>query len=338
MTVRAVHTGVDAARGLSHPSGDDGLEVARHPDAAQAKTTMTGTTVHALLRSDPRVFRDARSIIAESIWWNPSGALEWCDIDAGVIHSSPLDGPADGSADRLLELPPPIAAFQPADEGYVVADLDSVFLVGADGSNRRTLARVEYASGGIRFNEAKCDPFGQFVVGSMEVMAGDRKAAIYVVTAEGGCRVLIDGIGVANGFEWSDDGGTMWFTDTATETIFVGDYDGNRLENVRTFASGRASDGLARDADGGFWNGINDIGHVVHWTADGEVDLEFDVPAGHVTSVGFGGADLSTLFIATAREKLTEQQLVDEPLTGSIFAVETATHGFPARRFGSRIR
>jgi sugar lactone lactonase YvrE len=95
------------------------------------------------------------------------------------------------------------------------------------------------------------------------------------------------------------------------------------------------SDGLARDADGGFWNGIYDSGHVAHWDANGTKDLEFDVPAGHVTSVGFGGADLSTLFIATARENLTEQQLEAQPLTGSIFQVETSTHGFPVRSFGT---
>jgi sugar lactone lactonase YvrE len=292
--------------------------------------------VQNLLRSEVRVFRDAESIIAESIWWNPSGVLEWCDIDTGVIHSSPLDGPLDGTADQFLELPPPIAAFQPAGDGYIVADRDSVFLVDRDGANRSTLATVDHASDAIRFNEAKCDPFGQFVVGSMDVMGGTSSAAIYLITPAGECRVLIDGIGVANGFEWSDDGRTMWFTDTAAATIFVGDYDGEHLENVRPFVSGRASDGLARDADGGFWNGINDVGHVVHWTADGDVDLEFDLPAGHVTSVGFGGTDYSTLFIATAREKLTEQQLVDEPLTGSIFAIDTSTHGFAARGFALR--
>jgi sugar lactone lactonase YvrE len=288
-----------------------------------------------MLRSDLRVFREAKSIIAESIWWKSSGAVEWCDIDTGVIHSSPLEGAPDGSDDHLLELPPPVAAFQPADDGYVVADRDTVFLVDTVGANRRTLARIVHASDSVRFNEGKCDPFGQFVIGSMHVIGGRPDAAIYVIADDGSYRTLIDNLGVANGFEWSDDGRRMWFTDTAANTIFVADYDGERLENVRPFASGRASDGLARDADGGFWNGINDVGRVVHWTAGGEVDLEFDVPAGHVTSVGFGGGDYSTLFIATARERLTERHLEDQPLTGSIFAIDTATTGFPSRNFGT---
>jgi sugar lactone lactonase YvrE len=295
-----------------------------------------GAIVHTMLRSHLRVFREAKSILAESIWWNPLGALEWCDIDTGVIHSSPLHGLLDGSEDRVLELPPPVAAFQPAGDGYVVADRDTVFLVDAGGANHRTLARIEHASDGIRFNEAKCDPFGQFVVGSMDAMGGRSDAAIYAIAADGRYRTLVDGIGVANGFEWSEDGRRMWFTDTAATTIYVADYDGERMENVRPFATGRASDGLARDAEGGFWNGINDVGRVVHLTAGGEVDLELDVPAGHVTSVGFGGRDYSTLFIATAREKLTERQLEDQPFTGSIFAIDTTTMGYPVRNFGTK--
>lgn len=287
----------------------------------------------SVLRSEVGVFREARSIIAESIWWNPSGALEWCDIDAGTLHRSPLEGPLDGSGDRVLELTPPIAGFQPASRGYVVADARTVFLVDGEGRRRRSLATVSHRHDGIRFNETKCDPFGRLVVGSMDLAETNPDGAIYRIDPSGECRLLLGGLGVANGFEWSDDGRRMWFTDTAVATIYVADYGDDGLSSVEPFAVGRASDGLARDIDGGFWNGINDVGQVVRWTADGEVDVEFDVPAGHVTSVGFGGPELSTLFIATAREKLTEEQLEEQPLTGSIFAIETGTRGLPARRF-----
>ncbi|HEX3679680.1 MAG TPA: SMP-30/gluconolactonase/LRE family protein [Galbitalea sp.] len=231
------------------------------------------------LRSGLWIFREAESILAESIWWDPSGVLQWCDIGTGVIHSSAVDDPADGSADELLELAPPVAAFQPAGDGYVVANHNTVFVLDRDGTNRRTLAVVEHASETIRFNEGKCDPFGQFVVGSMEVIGSKSDAAIYAIGEDGNCHTLVGGIGV--------------------------------------------------------WNGINDVGRVVHWTAGGQFHLEFDVPAGHVTVVAFGGVNYSTLFIATAREKLTEHQLEDKPFTGSIFAIDTGTSGFPARGFGA---
>jgi sugar lactone lactonase YvrE len=294
--------------------------------------------VHPLLTSELGVFREARAIIGESLWWNPAGFMEWCDIDAGTLHRGRLDDPTDGRRDRVLELPPPVSAFQPVrGGGYVAAGADIVFLVDEDGDNERTIATFPHAHAGIRFNEAKCDPFGRFIVGSMDVTTGEPDCAIYSVDARGGWRTLVGGIAVANGFEWTDDGSRMWFTDTSAETIYVGDYgESGELRNVEQFATGLQSDGLARDADGGFWNGINDSGKVVRWNAAGEQDLEFDVPGGHVTSVAFGGPTLSTLYIATAREKLTEQQLEDEPLTGSIFAIETATHGYPVREFATK--
>jgi sugar lactone lactonase YvrE len=289
-----------------------------------------------LLRSDVSVFRRARSIIAESLWWDGT-AMRWCDIDAGLVYRSPLAGDADGSNDETLLFPPPVSAFQPlaSADGIVISGADFVAIAGPVGEIPKVVAHVEHHSGRLRFNEAKCDPAGRFIAGSMS-LDNELNGAIYSITEAGQVRILIGGVGVANGFEWSDDGRTMWFTDTATTTIYRGDYSAEgELHNVEPFVHGRMSDGLARDEDGGFWNGIYDSGHVVHWNSDGIPDLEFNVPGVHVTSVAFGGPERSTLFIATARENCTEQQLVEHPLTGSIFQVETTAHGYPVRAFGT---
>jgi sugar lactone lactonase YvrE len=93
-------------------------------------------------------------------------------------------------------------------------------------------------------------------------------------------------------------------------------------------------EGLARDADGGFWTSSEGGGKVARWDAAGRQSLEIDVPAKRVTSVTFGGAELSTLFIATSRAGPGVMDVNRQPLTGSIFGIETATHGFPTRPFG----
>jgi len=57
-------------------------------------------------------------------------------------------------------------------------------------------------------------------------------------------------------------------------------------------------------------------------------------PAPNLTSVAFGGTDRPTLYIADARENLTEQQRETYPLSGSVFAIETDTAGRPPNILG----
>jgi sugar lactone lactonase YvrE len=59
------------------------------------------------------------------------------------------------------------------------------------------------------------------------------------------------------------------------------------------------------------------------------------IPAPNVTSVGFGGPDLRTLFIGSARENLSESDLRDAPLSGSIFCVDLDVPGLPVGEFGA---
>ncbi len=75
-------------------------------------------------------------------------------------------------------------------------------------------------------------------------------------------------------------------------------------------------------------------GRVERWSPDGEHLETVEVPAPNVTSVAFGGPDLSTLFIGTARENATEEQLERAPHSGAVFAVRTRVHGSPASAFG----
>ncbi len=285
-----------------------------------------------LVTTGPRLFRESTSILGESLWFGADGELKWCDITAGILYSSSLSD--EGNV--AIGEEPPVAGFQPTRSGgYVVAGKDTVYLLDADGNGRQEIAQVEHRHDGIRFNEVRCDPHGRLIVGSMDVTTGDLDCAIYSIDPDGRTRILIGGIGVANGFEWSDDGRQMYFADTAVSTLYVGDYsDDGELSTVRPFVSRENIDGTARDVDGGIWAGLNDSASVVRFAPDGSRDLAFDIPAGHVTSVAFGGSDFSTLFIATSRENLTERELEDRPLSGSIFALETATRGYPPRAFG----
>jgi sugar lactone lactonase YvrE len=278
-----------------------------------------------------QVWRTGSAILVESLWWDSAlGAMRWTDISAGTLHTGALDAAVDGTEDTAVRLPPPLASFQPSTGGGFIAALgDRVVLAAEDGSIERELATIRHRHAEIRLNEGKCDPFGNFVVGSMDLRDESPDGAIYRVRPNGSTEILLGGVAVANGFEWSDDGRTFYFSDTAVSTVYRADYDPDgSLSDARPLLTGLPSDGLARDSDGGFWSGLYGGGAVVRRTADGVVTDRIELPAPNITSVAFGGPDLSTLFVGSAREKLTEQELERHPGSGAIFAVPTSVRGF----------
>jgi sugar lactone lactonase YvrE len=57
------------------------------------------------------------------------------------------------------------------------------------------------------------------------------------------------------------------------------------------------------------------------------------LPTDHITNLAFGGPDLTTLFITSARAGLTDAQLAAQPLAGALFAVDTGITGQPAHLY-----
>ncbi len=285
----------------------------------------------------PQVFRDTPAILVESIWWDArTDELVWVDIPAGTLHRGRLDGAVDGSDDRVTELPPPLSAVQPrVGSGYIAALGDRIATLDEDGLIAETVARIDHPHSGMRSNEAKVDPFGRFLVGSMNTATDERDAALYLLD-DSGLRTLLGGFGVTNGFEWSDDGRTAYVTDTAVKTVYRASYgEDGRLGPLEPFLVDYDSDGLALDTEGRFWNGISGTGTVLRWGPDGAVEERFTVPARSVTSVAFGGPDLSTLFVGTAREGLSEDELERSPLTGAIFRFDGLATGRPVGVYGA---
>lgn len=287
--------------------------------------------------TEPTTFRRSHAVLVESPYWDAGlGALVWVDITAGTLHISPFDGSIDGSDDTVVTLPPPVSSVQPRiGGGFVVAgDRDRVLLLDASGAVERELATLPLRHEGLRVNEGKVDPSGRFVIGGMVVVGDDPVAEFHRVTADGAVETLVSGFGTANGLEWSEDGSTVYLTDTNVSTVFRADYPASGpLGELVPHLVGRPSDGLVRDADGFFWNGLYGEGVVVRWTPDGTVDRTIEVPAPNVTGVTLGGPDLRTLFVGTARENLTEEDLEGSPGSGDLFSVRVDVPGVPVHAF-----
>jgi L-arabinonolactonase len=57
------------------------------------------------------------------------------------------------------------------------------------------------------------------------------------------------------------------------------------------------------------------------------------IPAPHVTTVGFGGADYATLYITTARDGMSPDALELWPQSGDLFSLKPGVHGVPEPLF-----
>jgi sugar lactone lactonase YvrE len=101
-----------------------------------------------------------------------------------------------------------------------------------------------------------------------------------------------------------------------------------------TEVSGGVPDGLTLDAEGGLWLAVWGSGELRRYLPDGRVDMVVSLPVTQVTSAAFGGADLGTLYITTARENFTPADLAAQPHAGDIFACTPGVTGRPPYLFG----
>jgi len=72
----------------------------------------------------------------------------------------------------------------------------------------------------------------------------------------------------------------------------------------------------------------------VRYTPDGEIDQVIKLPVSRPTSCAFGGENLQTLYITSARDGLSDAALDRQPMAGSLFAMEVKTPGLPVPEFG----
>ena len=83
------------------------------------------------------------------------------------------------------------------------------------------------------------------------------------------------------------------------------------------------------DAEGCLWVALWDGWKVARYTPGGKLDREIIMPIPRPTSCCFGGDGLRTLYITSARIRLSRETLREAPLSGGLFALELDTPGIP---------
>jgi len=92
-------------------------------------------------------------------------------------------------------------------------------------------------------------------------------------------------------------------------------------------------DGAAVDVLGNYWVAMYEGRRVCQLAPDGSLLAEFAVPAQCPTMPCFGGEDLQTLFVTTARHGRGAAELAHFPESGCVFAMRVSVPGLPVNFF-----
>lgn len=279
------------------------------------------------------------AIVGESPVWSPrESALYWVDITGQKIHRF---HPESGKSDHFA-LPEAVTALALRTRGGLVLTLRKDFaLFDPEAGRLEYLGNPEADRPDNRFNDAKCDRQGRFWGGTMGSNAWDAPVgALYRLDPDGAISCHQREAICSNGMGWSPDNRVMYFTESFRYAIYAYDFDAEAgtLSNRRVFAEvdrsdGAFPDGLTVDAEGFVWSVHNAVGRVVRYTPAGEIERTVEVPVPRPCGCAFGGPGLETLYITTARETLTADQIAQYPLSGSVFAVSPGVRGLEEAQF-----
>ena len=283
----------------------------------------------------------APALLGESPVWHPGeSALYYCDIPG---HSLQRFDPVLGSLTQWDFDCEPASLAPVHGGGLLLAMRDGLWRFDPASGQRTRLAEPPYDPTVERFNDGKSDPQGRFWVGTIYEPREPALASLHCFSASKLTRRK-EGITVSNGLAWSPNGRTMYWSDTKAHTIFAFDFDpaSGALSEQRVFASfapkqagqsldayGGRPDGAAVDAEGCYWVAMFEGQRILRLSPSGELLREVTLPVRCATMPCFGGADLKTIYITTARENRPGAELAAQPLAGCVLALEVDVPGLP---------
>ncbi|MFD3914184.1 SMP-30/gluconolactonase/LRE family protein [Streptomyces sp. NPDC058603] len=286
------------------------------------------------------VFWNGRATLGEGPLWDArTDTLYWVDIVAGVVFAQT----SGAGRPRRIEVGAQTGCLGLTDDPRVlVAGLRTGWHLLDIGTGDRTLlADPEADRPACRFNDGSVDPAGRFWTGSLEDGEARAVGRLYRLDANGDCTVVDEGFSCPNGIDWSPDGRWMYFVDSRADVIHRYAFDAgsgaatDRQVLVDTSSLPGIPDGLRVDAKGDVWCAFWDGAHVSRFTPDGALAEQLPVPVPRPTSVAFGGPGLRTMYITSASIGLTEAQLAEWPLSGSVLRRTADTPGRPSSLFHS---
>lgn len=286
-------------------------------------------------KNEVELVLDTKSDLGEGAIWNyKTGELLWVDITAKILnfYHPKLKNNKEMFTGQM------IGTVVPAESGKVMVALQNGFYqLDPETGTKKLITNPEEGIEGNRFNDGKCDPAGRFWAGTMSTTGKRQAGALYRLDPDSSVHKMIDNVGTSNGIVWSPDAATMYYIDTPTRRVMAWDYNNEtgEISNPKTAIEVPEEmgypDGMTIDEDGNVWIALWSGSAVGCWNPEtGELLRTIGVPAKNVTSVAFGDDDLGTLYITTARQGTSDEELEKFPHAGGVFKTRPGVKGVEA--------
>lgn len=274
--------------------------------------------------------------VGECPLWHPDeAALYWVDIDGKAIHRL---RPADGSH-RSWPMPSEPAAIARCASGGLMVALRAGFAhLNTKTGKLAPVASAPYDTATTRFNDGRCDTAGRFWVGTLYEPRDRQLGAMYCLE-RGMVRTAWEGgITVSNGLAFSPDNRILYHADTTAHTLYQRDFDlatgdAGQPRIFRQFSADRTKDysgrpdGAAVDSEGAYWCAMFDGGRLLRLAPDGTILREIALPLRCPTMIAFGGDDLRTLYVTSASQNRSAEELARYPLSGCVLSMRVDVPG-----------
>lgn len=268
--------------------------------------------------------------LGEGPCWSPrEGRLYWFDIKGARLHWLEPGSGRTGAH----ELPMRASAAAPRAAGGLLLATERGLAFFDPRSGAVDLRQPMDLGEGFRSNDGVLLGDGCFWWSTMDDDGGKRPGRVYRTCPDGFTEPVIEGIHIANSTGMSPDRTRVYLADSAKRTIWA--YDAADLSKREVFAtvSDGAPDGSCVDAEGHLWNAQWGAGRVVRHAPDGRVVQEIALPVTQGSACMFGGEDLSTLYITSAWDGLSDAARAAQPLAGNLFACRPGVKGLSPSLF-----
>lgn len=294
------------------------------------------TIFNAEISAQPSVFNHSIAELGEGpLWHSERNSLLWVDI----LHNRLFEKQLNSDEEHYWQLPHTVSSLA-ADKNNSA----QLWLVGESHLSRFDLTTSKYSpwyalslTTGYRSNDGVVGPDGRYWFGTMLRQPKPGMGQVFSIGAGGDIKQELAEVAIPNTFCWLDKR-TVLISDSLKQVCvrYQLQADG-QLAETGCFAdlhnTNATPDGGAVDVNGNIWLALWGGAKVVCLSPTGQQLAEIPLPVTQPSSCCFGGPNNNILFITSACEGLTSEQLLQYPNSGKVFCVQLPVQGALVQQF-----